>query len=345
MPYAPGITYHGDQTLAAGIASLGQSFKEAMNRRKAESSEAAILRKLGGIYDPDNKDRFATLSLKELRAEAQGFALKNQLEQEQAQRVFRNAQTQNLVADNTRADAFLKLQAEAQGFAQKNQLEQNQAQRAFQNAQTQDLVADNIRADAFLKLQTDQAARGIDRDKALAGFARDYSAGPPLALRPDILKQYEGPSGAFRYALGKNPGAMTADELKVLASYAARFEDPYRQEELGIKRVNAEAAATNSQRASRDPTVLTAYQRESLDLRNKAMTQREAASKLRAATDQLKALEFEADTEETASRRAQLQERIDILSGATEKKGSEKEAAAPAAGISHEGFLKWRKGK
>lgn len=298
MPYNPGITYHGDQFLAQGLQSLGANISKAIDRKKAEGQEAVTLRKLASLYAPEQKDQFQTMSLKDLRAAAQAFAVKQQMD------------------------------------AQRSTMR-------LQDAQRENLSADNVRAGQFLDLQRAQETRAVENSKAREGFARDYSRGVPMVLRPDIMKEYAGPDGAFRYALGRNPGAITPEMLSTLTRYVTEQADPMRPAELAVKATNANAAAAN---ASRPRNELTPYQTETLRLRERSLNDREAASQRRVVTEQLKALEFEPDTPETQAKRTQLQERLDALTPKKPTKAGDTEA--PAAGeLSVDDFMQWRKGQ
>jgi hypothetical protein len=104
MPYAPGITYHGDQNLAAGISSFGESLGKMAEQRKQDARKATLLRGLWAAYKPDEKDVAATKSLPELEGMVQGAAVQQHMAEQQGLDRLRQAQAKNLEADNTRAD-------------------------------------------------------------------------------------------------------------------------------------------------------------------------------------------------------------------------------------------------
>lgn len=105
MPYAPGISWRVGENLAAGVAQLGQNIERYTERRRNEAQEAAALRKLLSIYDPNAKEAVATMGLGELRGAAQGMAVKRQMDAQEQQARLVNAQIANFNADNQRADA------------------------------------------------------------------------------------------------------------------------------------------------------------------------------------------------------------------------------------------------
>lgn len=104
MPYAPGINWRVGENLAAGISQLGQNIERFAERRRTEAQEAAALRKLLSIYDPNAKEAVATMGLGELRGAAQGMAVQRQMAAQEQQARLVNAQIANFEADNQRAD-------------------------------------------------------------------------------------------------------------------------------------------------------------------------------------------------------------------------------------------------
>lgn len=183
MPYAPGQQY--DFTpLFAGIAQAGKNVNAFIQQKKTESQEANTLRKLMGIYQPEQKDSFTAMGLKDLRASAQAIAAKRQMENDQRAQQESAARLNNLQADNTRADAFLKLNQD-----QFNQTQQRQTK--------EEAAAERLRA-------------------AATGFARDLGSGPPLVLRPETLDQFSGPAGRMDWALQRNPEAVLSPSFKSL---------------------------------------------------------------------------------------------------------------------------------
>lgn len=112
MPYAPGINWRVGENLAAGISQLGQNIERYTERRRNEAQEAAALRKLLSIYDPNSKETVATMGLGELRGAAQGFAAQQQMAAQQRQAKLMDAQIANFQADNQRADQQAQEQAD-----------------------------------------------------------------------------------------------------------------------------------------------------------------------------------------------------------------------------------------
>lgn len=105
MPYAPGTDWRVGENLAAGISQFGQNIQRYTDRRRNEAQEAAALRKLLSIYDPNAKEAVATMGLGELRGAAQGYAVQQQMATQQRQARLVDAQIANFQADNQRADA------------------------------------------------------------------------------------------------------------------------------------------------------------------------------------------------------------------------------------------------
>ena len=295
--YAPGITYHGDQYLAGGIQSLGESIAKAHEERKRNATKAKSLRQLGGIYAPEQKDYLQTLGLDDLEAAVAGFALKADMKRQQTQEDLARAQIRNLSADNTRADANMEI----------------------------------------LK-QTAQRTQA--RDTAQAGFAKDYAQGAPLVLRPDLYQEFQGPAGRFRYAAGRNPGAIGEDVIRTLASHAAASEDPLQQTLATAKVMNAQAAVDNANRPPKS-TEKTDYQKDSVRLRERSMNFQERRKVAAEILAQMKEIVGTSPAE--IALKKQLQERLDALQevGASESGAG---PSVPSLGFDHFQNV-WRKAK
>lgn len=291
MPYAPGISYHGDQYLAQGIQSIGDNIAKVIDRRKNEATEATTLRKLAGIYDPENKDHYATMGLDDLRAAARGHALNQELQRFNTEQQFRKAQIGNWESDNARAD-------------------ENQA------------------------LLRQQYARTSAKEQAEAGFAKDYSSGPPMVLRPDLMRQYEGESGRIRYAMSKNPGAMSHDIIGMLTRLAQQSEDPARLMTAQAKLTNAEAIAN---RPVKDTSKLTPYQEQSLKLRERNLNRTDRMDEIRVAQHELDNSFYPEDH----PRRRELLERIDMLRKPTPQGGGNQPSGSGPS-FSLDDFNDWK---
>lgn len=308
MPYTPGVAYQSGN-IAAGIVDLGKSFQNAMERRKREASEAAALRKLGAVYDPENKERFATMGLNELRAEAAAFGASRQKQMEDSRLKTEEATRANLTADNNRAEEFLKLQRQAQG-----------------------------------RMETADAAR--------KGFAKDFASGPPMVLRPDLLADYAGPAGRFRYALGRNPGALDPASVDVLARYAAASEDPNAAAIAAAKVLNAENGAGTSRK---DPTLTRDVANIRRSIAKESLAFRKHQEEMRSIQKELENLLGQKP--EVVKRRKELMDRLDVLRTALGEQADDGDSgdgsapAAPAAGapaagvISFDGLENWRKAR
>ena len=107
MPYNPqaqfdpSIITQGGRSLARSIESIGETIGKWSEKRKNDATEAATLRKLAGIYDPDNKDKYTVMSLDDLRAEGKAQALKEALKTEAEKRKHLAAQTSELESSTT----------------------------------------------------------------------------------------------------------------------------------------------------------------------------------------------------------------------------------------------------
>lgn len=302
MPYAPGITYRGDQNLAAGIASLGESLGRMAEQRKQDGRKATLLRNLWAAYKPDEKDVAATKSLPELEGMVQGAAVQQRLQEQQGLERLRQAQITNLNADNARSDENLALLRE-------------------QNVRTK------------------------RRDEGLAGFARDFAAGPEVSgilRQPDVAEAFPGiaeqatsPLERLRFAMQRNPDGVTGDLVQTLVRAAAEAADPNRKAMADAKLINAEATLKNAERP-RGGKELTPYQEQTLELRKLAMDDRRRISERAAVMKQLDGLIFEPKGPEVDAKRAQLQERLEALSG--EPKGTSTDAVATKGGSPAFGF-------
>jgi len=192
MPYAPGQQYDFSP-LAQGIAQFGQNIRNFAQKTKEDSQKSASLRKVMALYNPDRKDEFNAMGLKDLEAESAAQAAKRQMEQDQMQRQLQQSQMANQSANNTRADQYLGLNLK-------------QFERSGRNE-------DQRRAD-------DEALKG-----AVQMFARDWAQGPPQALSPDSLSRYEGPQGNFKYAAEQNPIALMHPAIQALFHYMPKQDE------------------------------------------------------------------------------------------------------------------------
>lgn len=119
MPYAPGISYHGDQYLYQAISGVGRDLAEGIKRfresRKQAKETDATLESIGGttanlvkqgLLDPSLLEQFNKVASGPAEAK-QGFikGLGQSL-----QMMANAAQLQNLKADNERADKYLAIQ-------------------------------------------------------------------------------------------------------------------------------------------------------------------------------------------------------------------------------------------
>jgi vacuolar-type H+-ATPase subunit I/STV1 len=74
MPYAPGITYTGGESIARGIESLGQSVGQGLAKLQENSQKAKSLRQVVKAYNPDLPTDH--MSLGDLEGMVQGEAIK-----------------------------------------------------------------------------------------------------------------------------------------------------------------------------------------------------------------------------------------------------------------------------
>lgn len=303
MPYNPGITYRGDQNLAAGIAGFGEAITRMTERRKAEAQEAKNLRALAAIYDPENKDQYTVMGLPELRAAGVAHAAKLQVADRQSQENLRAAQIGNLTADNERAAAFLKLQ------------------------QDQDTRAKKATADreAFGRLLSEPVPANplLDNPDVNAVF-------------PGIAQNYRGPMAQLQRAMREAPGGIPPEAVQTFARVAAEMMDPNRRAVADAKTVTAQAALNNSLKPKGTAAGLTPYQKETLELRKTAMNDRRREAARRAALKELET-SFD-DSPEGQARRAELRERIDELSRLDEPAPP---SSAVPAGFNLKEFKAW----
>lgn len=191
MPYAPGIQSDWS-ALYQGVANLGQNIQKFADQQKRNSQETTSIRRLLEIYSPDQKDRWNAMGLKDLRAEAGAFAAKQYMQRQSEQSALTKAQMANLAADNTRSDAFLKLQhqqfADSQGRLARQQADQ-----------------DRLKA-------------------AVARFRQDVGRGPTDATFQDV-ERFAGPGGDIKFALSRNPEAISDPGVQHLINYFTRMKE------------------------------------------------------------------------------------------------------------------------
>ncbi len=82
MAYNPGVQFDPGIIERSG-SKLMDVITKWGDQRKNEATEATTLRKLAGVYDPENKDRYTTMGLDELRGTAKAFALKQAMQEQQ----------------------------------------------------------------------------------------------------------------------------------------------------------------------------------------------------------------------------------------------------------------------
>lgn len=279
MPYNPGITYRGDQNLAAGIAGFGEAFARLAEQTKQRSQETTILRKAFALRYPERKDEFNAMGHEDLKALGVSEAMQVADRERQSQENLRAAQIGNLTAGNERAAAFLKLQ-------------QDQDTRAKQG------TADR---EAFGRLLSEPVPANplLDNPDVNAVF-------------PGIAQNYRGPMAQLQRAMREAPGGIPPEAVQTFARVAAEMMDPNRRAVADAKTVTAQAALNNSLKPKGTAAGLTPYQKETLELRKTAMNDRRREAARRAALKELET-SFD-DSPEGQARRAELRERIDELS-------------------------------
>lgn len=199
MPYAPGISYHGDQYLYAAISGVGKDLAEGIKRFRDQRKQAkeldATLESIGGttanlvkqgVLDPSLLQQFDKV--------ASGPAETKQ--------------------------GFIK------GLGQSLQMMANAAQ-------LQNQKADNDRADKYLKLQQDQDGRASAAIKSLEQFGKlvqDYLApqmGPSMGGLPTVMSRQLNPEVVARFAA--QTGTATPDQIM---DALARFRPPEQKEQF-----------------------------------------------------------------------------------------------------------------
>lgn len=310
MPYNPGITYRGDQWLAEGIASLGRSAAQGVDRYRNDAREVKALRTLAETYDPDGKDKYTAMGLGELRGAAQAFALQQSLQAQQTRDREANARIANLAADNLRGEEYLGIQRDQAARTKKR----DELQEAFARVLAQPVAPNRL----------------LDNPDVNAVF-------------PGIAQQYRGPLGQIQQAMRSVPGGITPDVMQTFVRVAAEMADPARQATAEARRIEADAAKT---RAEQPKGVMTEAQKAAAERGDRALDLKERQGREASLRAELKgiteALVFNPPNKaELEARAAALREQLDAL-----RAGSET-PQAPAAGsgapnFSMDSFKAWK---
>ena len=108
VPYNPGIQYRGDVLLFEGISRAGQAVGDGLEERQRQRQEFEALAKYAEAAGYGDKDVTTTMSLDQLKGFVRGKEAATIAEQrrtdDQRQQMLVDAQMNNFMADNIRAD-------------------------------------------------------------------------------------------------------------------------------------------------------------------------------------------------------------------------------------------------
>lgn len=113
MPYAPGITY-GNSWNPEAMGQFGQALGMLEGQRQAKAKQAKSYRAILGTINPERKADYEAMSLDELQATHDATVFqRTEIERKQRMKV-QQAQIDNFLADNQRAEKDLQLRQQVE---------------------------------------------------------------------------------------------------------------------------------------------------------------------------------------------------------------------------------------